>query len=133
MHSSTLTKIGLEEILVQRKKLRRQLLACADLKDIRIAVLGGTTTNEVVDLLEILLLAHGFRPEFHQSEYGRYYEDAVLEPQEIAAFKPDLIYIHTCSKNIRTWPPIACTEAELGSYVDAELNRYRAIWDSLNK
>ena len=133
MRSSSVLNLSLDELVLHRRRLRRELLAAEGLKDIRIAVLGGTTTNEVVDLLEILLLAHGFRPEFHQSEYGRYYEDAVLEPQEIAAFKPDLIYIHTCSKNIRTWPPIACTEAELGSYVDAELNRYRAIWDSLNK
>jgi FkbH-like protein len=133
MRSSSVLNLSLDELVLHRRRLRRELLAAEGLKDIRIAVLGGTTTNEVVDLLEILLLAHGFRPEFHQSEYGRYYEDAVLEPQEIAAFKPDLIYIHTCSKNIRTWPPIACTEPELGSYVDAELNRYRAIWDSLNK
>jgi FkbH-like protein len=133
MRSSSVLNLSLDELVLHRRRLRRELLAAEGLKDIRIAVLGGTTTNEVVDLLEILLLAHGFRPEFHQSEYGRYYEDAVLEPQEIAAFKPDLIYIHTCSKNIRTWPPIACTEAELGSYVDAELNRYRAIWDSLNQ
>jgi FkbH-like protein len=133
MRSSSVLNLSLDELVLHRRRLRRELLTAEGLKDIRIAVLGGTTTNEVVDLLEILLLAHGFRPEFHQSEYGRYYEDAVLEPQEIAAFKPDLIYIHTCSKNIRTWPPIACTEAELGSYVDAELNRYRAIWDSLNQ
>jgi FkbH-like protein len=133
MRSSSVLNLSLDELVLHRRRLRRELLAAEGLKDIRIAVLGGTTTNEVVDLLEILLLAHGFRPEFHQSEYGRYYEDAVLEPHEIAAFKPDLIYIHTCSKNIRTWPPIACTEAELGSYVDAELNRYRAIWDSLNQ
>lgn len=133
MRSSSVLNLSLDELVLHRRRLRRELLAAEGLKDIRIAVLGGTTTNEAVDLLEILLLAHGFRPEFHQSEYGRYYEDAVLEPQEIAAFKPDLIYIHTCSKNIRTWPPIACTEAELGSYVDAELSRYRAIWDSLDK
>src|SRR5580658_2952692 len=131
MHSSTLTKIGLEEILVQRKKLRRQLLACADLKDIRIAVLGGTTTNELVDLLEILLLQSGFRPAFHQSEYGRFYEDAVLEPEIVAAFKPDLVYIHTSSINIREFPPLSSSEDDFTDFVEAEMNRFRAVWSSL--
>jgi FkbH-like protein len=121
----------LEEILLQRKKMRRQLLASAVLKEIRIAVLGGTTTNEVVDLLEILLLQSGFRPAFYQSEYGRYYEDAVFEPETIAAFKPDLVYIHTCSVNIHGLPPVSCTEADFSGFVDAESNRYRAIWKSL--
>src|SRR5580658_475789 len=118
MHSSTLTKIGLEEILVQRKKLRRQLLACADLKDIRIAILGGTTTNELVDLLEVLLLQSGFRPTFFQTEYGRYYEDAVLQPDEIVAFEPDIAYVHTCSLNIQSFPPLSSTEHQLPGYIE---------------
>jgi len=126
-----LRTITLDELLMRRRGLRRQLLTRADLKDIRIAVLGGTTTNELVDLLEILLLDSGFRPSFYQSEYGRYYEDAVLEPHAIAEFKPDLVYIHTCSINIKGFPPVSCAEADFNGFVQAEMNRYRAIWTSL--
>ncbi len=125
--------ISLDDLLLRRKKLRRQLLAAENLMDIRIAILGGTTTNEFVDLLEILLLESGFRPSIHQSEYGRFYEDAVLEPEAIADFKPNLIYIHTCSLNIKEFPPSSCAEADFHSYVDGELGRYRAIWNSLQK
>jgi FkbH-like protein len=121
-----------EDILLNRKSLRRKLIARQDLKDIRIAVLGGTTTNEVVDLLEILLLQSGLRPAFYQSEYGRFYEDAVLEPELIVNFKPDLIYIHTCSRQIREFPPISCSEEELAGFVEVEMGRYRAVWSSLS-
>lgn len=122
---------SLDELLMKRRGLRRQLQALDDLKDIRIAILGGTTTNELVDLLEILLLQNGFRPTFYQSEYGRYYEDAVLEPDKIAIFKPDIVYLHTCSLNIQTFPPLSCTENDLPGYVEAETNRFRMIWSSL--
>lgn len=126
----------LERLIIKRKAIRKQLLEAADqpgarVQDIRIAVLGGSTTNEVVDLLEILLLDSGFRPTFFQSEYGRYYEDAVLEPEIIADFKPDLVYIHTGIQNIQTFQPVACTEADFPSFVAAELSRYQAIWASL--
>src|SRR5947209_2597189 len=70
----------LEDLLLNRKRLRRQLLTRPGLKAIRIAVLGGTTTSELVDFLEVFLLQDGFKPDFYQSEYGRYFEDAVLEP-----------------------------------------------------
>jgi len=103
------------------------------LKDIRIAILGGTTTNELVDLLEVLLLQSGFRPTFFQTEYGRYYEDAVLQPDEIVAFKPDIAYVHTCSLNIRSFPPPSCTENQLLEYIEAEIARFRAIWRSLGE
>ncbi len=59
----------IETLLLKRKGLRRQLLARPNLQEIRIAVLGGSTTNELVDLLEVLLLDGGFKPVLHQSEY----------------------------------------------------------------
>jgi FkbH-like protein len=121
----------LDDLLLRRRGLRRQLTTRADLTEIRVAVLGGTTTNEVVEFLEILLLQSGFRPEFHQSEYRRFYEDAVLEPETIAEFKPDLIYIHTCSINIQRFPPVSCSEQDFPGFVEAEMNRFRAIWSSL--
>jgi FkbH-like protein len=122
---------SLDELLLKRRGLRRQLSALEGLKEIRIAVLGGTTTNELVDLLEILLLNSGFRPVFYQSDYGRYYEDAVLEPETISAFKPDVVYVHTCSLNIQGFAPVSCSEDGLQGFVDAEMNRFRAIWRSL--
>jgi FkbH-like protein len=133
-HPSTmnLSTYTLDQLLLKRRGLRRQLLATEGLKDIRISVLGGTTTSELVDLFELLLLNKGFRPTFYQSEYGRFYEDAVLEPEVIAAFNPDIVYVHTCSFNIQTRPPVSCTEEELPEYVDAEMNRFRAIWKSLD-
>src|SRR5271156_6153381 len=130
MNPSTYT---LDELLIKRRGLRRQLLALNGLKDIRIAILGGTTTNELVDLFEILLLQNGFRPTFYQSEYGRYYEDAVLQPDEIIAFKPDIVYVHTCSLNIQAFPPLSCTENQLPEFIEAEMTRFRVIWRSLDE
>jgi FkbH-like protein len=131
MSTMNLSAYSLDELLLKRRSLRRTLSAAEGLKEIRIAVLGGTTTNELVDLVEVLLLNEGFRPTFYQSDYGRYYEDAVLEPQTIAAFKPDIVYVHTCSLNIQGWPPVSCSEEDLPGYVEREMNRFRAIWRSL--
>jgi hypothetical protein len=57
-----------DDLFRKRKGLRRRLLAEGGLHPLKIAVLGGSTTNEVVDLLEMFLLAAGFQPTFHQSE-----------------------------------------------------------------
>ena len=122
---------SLDELMLKRKSLRRQLLASEGLKKIRIAVLGGTTTNELVDILELLLLNNGFEPTFYQSEYGRFYEDSILDPQTIAQFKPDIVYIHTCSLNLRSFPPVSSTEESLRDYLDAEINKFRSIWAAL--
>jgi FkbH-like protein len=89
--------------------------------------------DQLVNMLELLLLSNGFRPTFHKGEYGRFYEEAVHESHELAAFKPDLVYLHTSCRAVVHAPPITCTEADLPSYVEAELHRYREIWDSLEQ
>ena len=122
-----------DDLVMRRNSLRRQLAAAEGLQDLRIAVLGGSTMDHLVNALELLLLANGFRPTFHKGEYGRFYEEAVHEAQHLAEFRPDLVYLHTSCRNVVNLPPVTCTEADLPNYVAAELNRYREIWDSLEQ
>jgi FkbH-like protein len=120
-----------DDILMNRRALRRELAAQSGLRPLRIAILGGTTTDQVVQILELLLLNAGFEPTFHQSEYGRFYEDAVYDHAQLAAWKPDLIYIHTSCVNVTNKPALSTTEEELPGRVEAEMHRWREIWDSL--
>ena len=129
----SLDSFSLDDLLMKRKGLRRQLAAQVGLQDIRIAVLGGSTTNEVVDLLEIGLLSSGFRPSFYQCDYGRYYEEAVLDPGALIEFRPDVVYIHTSYKNVQGFAPLKCLQEELPGYVAAETGRYERIWAALEK
>ncbi len=126
-----LSQLSVDELILKRRSLRRQLLAVEGLQEIRIAVLGGSTTNELVDLWELLMLGEGFCPTFHQTEYGRYYTDAVLSPEEIIAFKPDIIYVHTSVRNIEQFPSLQTQEEQLPDEVARELQRFQQIWDSL--
>src|SRR3954447_20110600 len=84
-------------LLRKRKGLVRELLQQPNLLDVRVAVLGHGTTNELVDFLELLLANEGFRPVFHQGDYGRYYEESVLDPSALVDFRPDVVVLHTSS------------------------------------
>ncbi len=125
------SQLSLDVLLRKRKSLRREFLQNPNLLDVRIAILGGATTNELAEFLEILLLAEGFRCEFYQSEYGKYFEDAVFTTSRLSEFKPDIVYVHTSSLNIRSFPPMATTETEFQSAVASELSRFETIWQSL--
>ena len=120
-----------EQILLRRRTLRRELAARPGLQDIRIAVLSGSTTEQFVSTLELLLLHSGFRPTFFQGNYGRFYEEAVHDSAALTEFQPDLVYLHTSSRNLLHRPPVNCSELELDDYVGAEMARWREVWDSL--
>jgi FkbH-like protein len=128
-----LASLSFPEILMKRKGLRRRLSERQNLLPVRIAVLGGSTTNELVDLFELRLLDAGFRPTFHQSEYGRYYVDAVHDTEALVAFKPDLVYVHTSVINIQRFAPVGASEADFTDAVSAELARFQQIWQSLEE
>jgi len=127
------TSTPVEMLIRKRKSLRRELLKKPNLLDVRVAILGGSTTSEVTDFLEVLLLEKGIRPTFYQSEYNRYFEEAVVDPSQLIKFRPDIVYLHTSSVNIQNSPPLNASESDLDEYVSLERARFAAIWNSLHE
>lgn len=127
----TVGSLSIQDLVRNRRRLKRELSTQENLRPIRLAVLGGSTTNEFVDLLEIHLLDAGFAPIIRQSEYGQFYEEAVHNVAELKAFAPDIVYLHTSCRNVLATPSIAATEDELAVVVEEEVGRYRQIWSSL--
>jgi FkbH-like protein len=122
-----------DHLIRKGRSLRRELLAGQNLQDLSVAVLGGSTISEVIDLLELLLLADGFRPRFYQSQYNRFYEEAVLDPQRLADFRPDVVYLCTSFFNIQSFPPLSATASDFNACVAAEMARFQSIWRSLRE
>ena len=79
------------QILAKRKRIRRELLdANGAWMDKRIAIFGGSTTHDIKEIVDLFLLKNGIRAEFYESEYGQYWQDAMLPNIELEAFKPDI-------------------------------------------
>src|SRR4051794_2799181 len=88
----------------KRRALREELLSRGPHLDLRIAILAGTTTADVQDFLELFLLDLGIRPTFYVSQ--QWYEDGAVDDTKLRAFAPDVVFIHTTHRDVRTWPTI---------------------------
>lgn len=121
-------------LIKKRKKIRRELLSDGTprLKK-KIAVLGGSTTSDVVSMLDIFLLDNGIQAQFYESEYARYWQDAVFSNDELDGFSPDLIYIHTTTRNIleRVSPKMTAEECDMA--VEREFDRFRQMWEKIDE
>ncbi len=117
-----------EDIIRRKKSLKRELLKNPLILPLKIAVLGGATTNDIVKITELFLLNHGIKPEFYESEYNRYYEDAMFDNPGLAAFKPDIIFICTCNRNINLYPEIDDTPETVKEKLDNEYQRFETMW-----
>lgn len=121
-----------EQLLRKKRRIRRELLAQNPHPlHKKIAILGGSTTNEVADQLGLFLLNYGIEAEFYQSEYGQYWQDAMFGTPELDEFKPDVIYIHTNWRNIEHFPTTADTPAQVDEMLENEYARFETMWQAL--
>ena len=119
-------------IMKKRKSIKRTLLSdgTTRLKK-KIAVLGGSTTNDIVSIMELFLLNMGIEPTFYQSEYAQYWQDAMFPGEELKSFSPDIVLVHTTNRNITAFPSVTDKPEEVDELLNKEFNRYKIMWESI--
>jgi FkbH-like protein len=124
--------IAVSDILRKRETLKKQLLKQASLFPTRIAILGGSTTGEVKNMLELFLLAQGIQPAFYESGYNCYCEDVQFENPDLWNFKPDIVFIHTTWRNVSQFPELLEVEAEVEHRIHREMTRFKSLWQKIH-
>ena len=119
-------------ILKKKKSLKQKLLenSCGFIEK-NIAILGGSTTNDIKLILELFLLNNGIKPKFYESEYNQFWQDAMFENKELEEFKPDIIFIHTTNRNITNYPNIGDSCEKVEELLNKEFEKFKNMWMSL--
>ena len=121
-------------ILTKGKKIKKKLLEdTTGMVDKKIAILGGSTTNDIKLFIELFLLDNKIKPTFYESEYNKFYEDAVFENKMFDEFKPDLIYVCTTNRNISIYPTLDNTKDEVNDLLKIEYEKFELIWQNLSQ
>ncbi|MCI9270116.1 MAG: HAD-IIIC family phosphatase [Dorea sp.] len=119
-------------ILSNRRKIRKSLLEENRIYiEKNVAVLGGSTTANIVQILDLFLMNHGIKASFYESEYGMFYEDAVFGNQKLSAFQPDIIYIHTTNRNVLEVPTMLDSVETIDALLESHIHRFETVWQKL--
>ncbi|SEP96382.1 MULTISPECIES: HAD-IIIC family phosphatase [Butyrivibrio] len=119
-------------ILKRSKRIKKQLLEDGSSRiHKKIAVLGGSTTHDIIRIMELFLLDNGIEPEFYESEYGQYWQDAMFPSDELISFAPDIVYIHTSNRNITDYPVMSDDKAQIEDKLSHEYSHFTTMWDKL--
>ncbi|GHS86387.1 methoxymalonyl-ACP biosynthesis protein FkbH [Synergistales bacterium] len=121
------------KILMKRKSIKKQLLKNppSSFLEKRVALLGGSTTRDIMEILELFLLNYGIKPTFYESEYGQYWQDVMFDAPSLVSFAPDIAVIHTSNRNITRYPEPDDDEVKIDEFLNAESEKFRAFWDKL--
>ena len=115
----------------KQKAIRRELLQKENLIDKKVAVLGGSTTHDIISMLELFLLDYGIRPSFYESEYAQYWQDAMFGSPALEEFHPDLIFVHTSFRNITAFPEPFAAADEVNALLDRQMAHFTVMWEKL--
>lgn len=123
-----------EYILKKSKKIKRELLESGtDFLHKKIAVLGGSTTHDIIRVLEVFLLDRGIEPEFYESEYAQYWQDVMFDNPELTEFAPDLIYIHTSNRNVTSYPTVADDAERIDAILEEQYEHFCVMWNKIEE
>lgn len=128
-------------LLKKRKSLKRQLLEYieaekadgAKILEKRIALLGGSTTHDIRDMLELFLLDNGIKCEFYESEYDQYWNDVMFDNPELVEFKPDVVFIHTSNRNIKNYPTVRDSKEAVDTLLQEQFAHFEAMWAKISE
>ena len=123
-----------EWILKRSKKIKRQLLEEGrDFIHKKIAVLGGSTTHDIIRILELFLLNQGIEAEFYESEYNQYWQDIMFDRPKLLSFAPDLVYIHTSNRNIIGYPEIKDSAEKVDELLAGQYQYFEDMWEKIRE
>ena len=120
-------------ILMRKKSsIENALSALGSEPSIRIAVLGGSTTHEIVKILKLLLMKIGILADFYEGAYNQYYEAVKFGDQKLDEFSPSIIYFHIGIENFEYFnqpneSKICPAEAALKKYLKSGKQRNRSM------
>ena len=101
-----------------RRKLAGTALGGGEAKSVRIAILGGATTEFLEAPLTLELETLGLAAELHCSEYNTFVPEMMDGGSETAAFGPDLAVLLLTPFNIADWPAVGDSPEQVQALVE---------------
>lgn len=124
----------LSEILRKRHRIRENLLAVkVERTELRVALAGGSTTDELAWLLELFLIDRGFQPTVWQLAYNQYYQTALMGSPELSDFAPQMIVVHVGLSNLPALPGVNDTVESTQAKLEDSLQHFVACADGLHE
>lgn len=95
---------------------------------LRIAVLGGPTTTQIVWLLENFLAAAGIEAHIWEGDYGIFRQAIILPDAKLDEFKPQIIFLAVTHRDFSELPASNIPASEAERFAQDEAAHWSSLW-----
>lgn len=107
---------------------RQRLATLQAFTPIRVAILGGHTTQAARAALVTSLLAEGRLADVYEAPYDTFRAEALDDTSQVYAWAPELILLATGTANIQRFPRPGDSEQAVGLLVAETLDDWHTLW-----
>jgi FkbH-like protein len=94
----------------------------------KIAVLGSSTTHQLVDMIELYLQAGRINAQFYEADYGTLYQEFFDSESGLYRFRPDVILIVVSWRDLKERPAMRDGADDIRRKVEAEIAGWAELW-----
>jgi HAD superfamily phosphatase (TIGR01681 family) len=94
----------------------------------KLAVLGGFTTHQLVDLIKLYLTAGRVNAEVYEADYGIFRQELLDPTSGVYATRPDSIFLATTWRDLGHLPALSDDRDEVRKKVEAEVADWSLLW-----
>jgi FkbH-like protein len=96
----------------------------------KVAILGGFTTDQLRDFIELYLFAAGVSAEIYEAEYGIFQQEILDPSSRLYEFNPNVVYLATHWRNLRHLPKLSNSPQEVSALLEAEYRDWALLWQT---
>jgi FkbH-like protein len=97
---------------------------------LKLAVLGGFTTHQLRELIELYLFAAGIAAEVYEAEYSVFRQEILDPSSHLYQFKPNVVYLATHWRNLGHLPKLSNSASEVSNLLEAEYHDWATLWQT---
>jgi FkbH-like protein len=96
---------------------------------LRLAILGGSTTIQLRQLIEVFLLGEGIAAVIYEGDYGLFRQEILTPGSELDVFRPQVVFLATSARDVCRNPAPDWDEAAVAQSATEEIDAWIHLWE----
>jgi FkbH-like protein len=101
-----------------------------DRKRVRLAVLGGPTTIQLAEMINIFAEAIDIPLEIYECDYGLFRQEILSPGSGLDHFQPDIVFLATGARDVSRVPPVVASADDIDRIAEEEFAGWQSLWQT---
>ncbi len=99
---------------------------------LRLAILGGPTTVQLRQLIEVFLAGEGIAAQVYECDYGLYRHEIFAPGSGLDSFQPTVVFLAVGARDVTRLPSVDANEQSVADLAEEEIASWVQLWEMIN-